>query len=466
LRPNLRFSDGTSLTSQDVAFSLDRALQPATASPSCLNALGLIKDADKLLAGRISTLIGDSILTPDVTTVIITLRQPGAYFIATLTTPCSSVVERSLVDKYGKRFSDHLQAGGGAGPFKLSRYTPGKEIDLVPNPNYYGPGLRLQEVTFTFYKDAETSYKAYLANQVDETLVPFSHLNQARNLPMDFHQILQPTISYYAMNYLVKPFDNIHMREAFALAIDKGVISSAIWHDTVRPTCHILPEGMPSGMPGYNPSLNCPANAPISGDPAQAKTLLQQALQEEGYTSVTQLPPITFTYAPSPVAFANEAMTVQQMWRQAFGIQVKLQPVSLSTLFSKIAAAAGNPHGLQLWASSWSAEYPDPHGWLTLQFDHGSSFNSVNYGQNNGSDAARQQANQLQMEDADVQFDSNLRTQMYNAVEQQLVNDVAWLPMNQANTDLLIKPYITYLYTTVSTTPSPDDWSHIYVVAH
>jgi oligopeptide transport system substrate-binding protein len=240
------------------------------------------------------------------------------------------------------------------------------------------------------------------------------------------------------------------------------VISSAVWHDTVRPTCHIVPEG----IPGYNPSLNCPANAPINGDPSQAKSLLQQALQEEGYTSVTQLPPITFTYAPHPDTFALEALAVQQMWWQVLGIQVKLQPVSSSTLYSKIAAAANNPHGLQLWASSWSADYPDPHDWLTLQFDHGSPFNSINYGQNNGSDAARQQANQLQMEDAGVQFDSNLRTQMYNEVEQQLVNDVAWLPMYQPDTDLLIKPYITYLYTTVSTTPSPDDWSQIYVAAH
>jgi peptide/nickel transport system substrate-binding protein/oligopeptide transport system substrate-binding protein len=462
LRSNLRFSDGTSLTSQDVAYSLDRALQPATASAGCLNNLGLIKDADKLVAGRISTLIGDSILTPDVTTVIITVRQPEAYFLAALSIPCSSVVERSLVDKYGKHFSDHLQEGGGDGPFKLSRYTPGKEIDLVPNPNYYGPNPRLQEVTFTFYKDSETSYKAYMANQVDETPVPISHLNQARNLPMEFHLLPQQTISYYAMNYLVKPFDNIHMRQAFALAIDKSVISSAVWRDTVRPTCHIVPEG----IPGYNPKLTCPTNAPISGDPARAKALLQQALQEEGYTSVTQLPPITFTYAPNPATFANEAMAVQQMWQRVLGIQVKLQPVSLSTLFSKIAAAAGNPHGLQFWASSWSAEYPDPHDWLTLQFDQGSPFNSMNYGQNNGAGVAGQQAVQRQMEDTDVQLDVNLRSQMLASTEQQLVNDVAWLPMYQANMSLLIKPYMTYQYIPVSTTPSLDDWSYIYVAVH
>ena len=63
-------------------------------------------------------------------------------------------------------------------------------------------------------------------------------------------------------------------------------------------------------------------------------------------------------------------------------------------------------------------------------------------------------------------LDGNLRSQMLASTEQQLVNDVAWLPMYQADMSLLIKPYMTYLYTTVPTTPSPDDWNRIYVAAH
>jgi ABC-type oligopeptide transport system substrate-binding subunit len=70
------------------------------------------------------------------------------------------------------------------------------------------------------------------------------------------------------------------------------------------------------------------------------------------------------------------------------------------------------------------------------------------------------------MEDTDVQLDPNLRSQMLVSTEQQLVNDVAWLPMYQANMSLLIKPYMTYQYIPVSTTPSLDDWSYIYVAVH
>src|SRR5215469_6632621 len=69
LRPNLLFSDGTPLTSTDVAYSINRALLPATKSTTAPIYLALIKDSDKLNAGKIPTLIGDSLLTPDPNTI-------------------------------------------------------------------------------------------------------------------------------------------------------------------------------------------------------------------------------------------------------------------------------------------------------------------------------------------------------------------------------------------------------------
>jgi oligopeptide transport system substrate-binding protein len=79
LRPNLTFSDGTPLTSQDVAYSIDRALQPALKSPVSLYYLSLIQDSDKLNAGKIKTIIGDSVLTPDASTVVLKLVKKAAY---------------------------------------------------------------------------------------------------------------------------------------------------------------------------------------------------------------------------------------------------------------------------------------------------------------------------------------------------------------------------------------------------
>src|SRR5438128_2494257 len=210
LRPDLHFSDGTPLTSSDVAYSIDRALQPAEKSSVGPAYLALIKDSDKLNAGQIKTIIGDSLLTPDPSTIIIIVKQKASYFLDALTYPCSYIVEKRLVQKYGVSFTDHLTEGGGDGPFKVSRYIHGKEIVFVPNPYYYGPKPQLRQVVFPFYRGADVAFRAYQAGQVDFSGVPTAELSMAKALPNgQFHQVSQLVILYYAMNYLVKPFDNI-----------------------------------------------------------------------------------------------------------------------------------------------------------------------------------------------------------------------------------------------------------------
>lgn len=109
LRPNLKFSDGTPLTSADVAYSIDRALQPRVKSAVALTYMGLIKGAPELAAGKVKTIIGDGILTPDPDTVVIITTKKASYFLEELTYSCSYVVEKSMIEKYGDlNFVDHL----------------------------------------------------------------------------------------------------------------------------------------------------------------------------------------------------------------------------------------------------------------------------------------------------------------------------------------------------------------------
>src|SRR6266571_4785405 len=123
LRPNLKFSDGTPLTSADVVYSINRALLPATKSVVGPVYLGLIKDSDKLNAGKIPTIIGDSLLTPDPNTVVIIANKKASYFLDALAYSTSFVVEKSLIDKYGDTWTDHLNMGGGDGHLRSRRGT-------------------------------------------------------------------------------------------------------------------------------------------------------------------------------------------------------------------------------------------------------------------------------------------------------------------------------------------------------
>ena len=465
LKPNLKFSDGTLLTSQDVVYSIDRALQPVVKSYTSSIYLGLIKDSDKLNAGKIKTIIGDSLLAPDPNTVMIITNKKASYFLDALSYSCSYVVEKSLVDKYGAHFTDHLnEGGGGAGPFKVSEYTHGKQIVFVPNPNYYGPKPQLTKLVYPFYNKADSMYAAYQAGQVDLTGILSANLAEAKKLPNNqYHQVPQLWINYYTMNYLVKPFDNIKIRQAFELAIDKDLIAHSVWKDIVIPTNHIVPQG----MPGYNPNLTDPEGvASTKGDPAKAKALFQQGLQEEGWTSLAQIPTIKLTYPGGSQDQDNEVAALTQMWQNTLGISVKANPEDFNKLLLDMAAAANNPKGLQFWNTSWSADYPDPQDWTTLQFDKGAPNNTMNYGQNSTTEAAQQQQVQQQLEAADVNPDQYARLRAYNQAEQLLVNDVAWLPVNQVTRSQVVKPYVKGLVFNSSGFTPPDDWGAVYIAAH
>ena len=270
-------------------------------------------------------------------------------------------------------------------------------------------------------------------------------------------------LNYYTMNYLVKPFDNIHIRQAFALAVNKDLIAHSVWKDTVIASNHIVPQG----MPGYNPHLKGPEGvASTKGDPAKAKALLQQGLQEEGWSSVSQMPAIQLTYPSGSQDLDNEVAAVVQMWQTNLGVSVKANAEDFNKLLTDTEAALNNPKGLQFWALAWIADYPDPQDWTTLQFGKGALYNQLNYGQNNSADAATQQQIQQQLAAADVNPDQTARLQAYNQAEQQLVNDVAWLPMEQVAYSQVLKPYVKGLVFNPQLLIPPDDWGNIYIQAH
>ena len=217
-------------------------------------------------------------------------------------------------------------------------------------------------------------------------------------------------------------------------------------------------------MPGYTPNLTEPGGvAGTSGNPAMAKQLFQQGLQEEGWSSVSQVPPITLTYPSGNKDADNEVAALQQMWQTALGVSVKADPIDFNKLLTEITAATNNPKGLQFWGIAWIADYPDPQDWTTLQFDKGVPNNNMNYGQNSTSDAAQQQAVQQSLEAADGMAPGDARLQQYMNAEQQLVNDVAWLPMEQVTINLLAKPCVSgVIYNAGGLTP-PNDWGAVYI---
>jgi len=458
LKPNLKFSDGKPLISHDIAWSINRALQKNTKSPTVPGYLGYITDASKLNNGEISSIIGDSLITPDPNTIEIKVSQPVAFFLDTLAEPVAYPVEQSLIEKYASNWTDHLQEGGGDGPFKVKKYVHQKELDIVPNPNYYDPQPQLKEVIFPFYKQPEAAYSDYLANKLDDTAIPLDNLDQAKSRPDYVHFPILST-NYYTMNYKQKPFDNIHIRQALALAINKQKIVDKIWKGSFIATNHIIPQGMPS----YNPDLKGPdGTTNLTGNPKEAQKLLQQGLKEEGWSNISQIPPITLTYSSSGIEAAKDEVTeLLKEWKNVLKIIVNANDIDPNTLSDDASKGDNNP--LSFYSAAWVADYPDPQDFTTLQFDNDVTQNSMNFGQNTSLDATQQQALQFRMENADVLQYPEKRFQEYQAIEQQLVKDVAGLPLEQQLTNELRKPCLQGFPNTSTSLIPPDDWANIYI---
>src|SRR5260221_10380029 len=181
---------------------------------------------------------------------------------------------------------------------------------------------------------------------------------------------------------------------------------------------------------------------------------------------LSTVPPIGLTCPSGSKDSDNEVAALQQMWQNVLGVSVKADPIDFNKLLSEITAATNNPKGLQFWGIGWIADYPDPQDWTTLQFDKGVPNNNANYGQNSTSDAAQQQAVQQQLEAADINPDQNARLHAYMQAEQQLVNDVAWLPMEQVAISIVLKPYVKGMVFNPQLLIPPNDWGNIYIASH
>lgn len=192
---------------------------------------------------------------------------------------------------------------------------------------------------------------------------------------------------FIQMNYLAKPFNNIHIRQAFALAINKDLVINRVINTNgaklVTPTYHIIPQG----MPGYNPNLKGPANTTgNAGNATLAKQLLAQGLQEDGYSSVSQLPPITLEGFNNYKAGIDTINAIVAEWKQVLGVTVNVNNVDPNQQLNDINGTKGNGH-LQMWYDIWGADYADPQDWLSTHFGKNASFNNENYGINAGQQA-------------------------------------------------------------------------------
>lgn len=415
IRENAAFHDGTKVTAGDFKWSLERAVNPDTASPTAKTYLGDIVGVEDVLEGRGSEIRG--VKAVDDVTLQIQIDAPKAYFLAKLTYPTAYVVDKNNVSEGGLNWTDNPN---GTGPFRLTDYKIGERIILERNDLYHLEKAKLAKIQMNLA--GGSSMAMYENDEIDITGVGLFDLERIKDPgdPLNGDLVVaEPgySVNYIGFNVEQPPFDDPKFRRALNHAIDKELIAREVYSDLVVPAYGILPPG----FPGFNESLEG-----LRHDPVLAKKLLS----ESKYADPVSRPRIVVTIPGTGGTPGLDLEVIINMWLETLGVEVEIQQVEWATYLKDLDEEKFQAFG----GLGWEADYPDPQDFLDILFHSDSENNHGLY--------SNQEADVL-LEDARVETDSVRRIDLYQNAEEIIVNDAAWVPLWFAGErHVLIKPYV------------------------
>jgi len=347
LRP-ATWSDGTPLTARDVVDAWLRVLDPATASPYAYLLGDSIQGAAAYNAGR-GPASAVQIRALDPRTFQVTFVGPLPYALAMLTHNAFMVTPTFAVRRFGPGHWTKPAHFIGNGPYVLKEWKPQDRVVVVRNPRYWDArNIRLASITYLAIEDAGVAYDKYQAHEIDyatEDSIPTAQIDAIRLRP-DYHHLAGSSVYYFLFNVTRKPFDDVRVRKALAMALDRRQLADDVLKGGEVPTAGFVPA-----MGGFH-------TAPGNGfDPDQARRLLAQA----GYPGGRGFPRFTLVYNTS----ARHRLIcewVQQAWQTGLGIDVELRNMEWNTFLD----TKQKTHEFQVARAGWLADYPDPSNYLAL----------------------------------------------------------------------------------------------------
>jgi ABC-type oligopeptide transport system substrate-binding subunit len=420
LRPGIRWSNGRAVTAGDFEWSWKRVLDPAVGSRYA-GILSAIEYADSFNQKRLSdpSLVGVHAL--DDSTLQVKLVAPTPYFLSLLTFYTCLPVPREVVEKYGDRWTrpEHLVTNG---PFLLKSWKLRESIELVKNPGYWDAAhVKLDRIIAYPVDDQTTSTNMYKAGVIDwqpSGNVPAPFLPFMRKYA-DFKVGRQQAVYFYSVNVTRKPFDNVWVRRALNLALDRQTLCDKVLKGT-RP-----PWGLfcPSGYVGYEPP------APITFHAEEARRDLARA----GYPDGKGFPKVEILINTSE-DHRRIAEAVQAMWRATLNIPIGVANQEWASYLENTTKV-----NYDIARRSWIGDYPDPSTFLNI----------MRSGDGNNRTGWSNAAYDRLIAEAGAEPDTSRRMKLLSEAEALLLSESPVIPVYHYVTMELVKPYVRGLYPTV-----------------
>jgi ABC-type dipeptide transport system, periplasmic component len=312
LRDGVTFHDGTAFDAEAVKKTINRILDKNQPTPKA-NMFGMIKEVKVI----------------DPKKVEIILHYPFAGLLSVLASAEGGIISPKAIEQYGKDLAKHPV---GTGPFVFESWTPGQEIVIVKNENYWGTKPKVDKVVFKTVPEDTTRVamvetgEAHVAEQL-----PVTELERVQNSAnMSLGRFESFAVDHIGMNVKMKPFDDVRVRQAIAHAIDKEAIIQGVYNNVGK----VAISSLGPKVIGYSPNIKTPEY-----DLNKAKQLLTEAGYGNGLKATV--------YLNDNKARINVAEVLQSQLK-GIGIDLQIQVMEFGAYLE--LAAKGEA---QMFISGW-----------------------------------------------------------------------------------------------------------------
>jgi len=434
LRKNVFWVKGISgecirpVTAHDIEWAIKRNIRPETDAPYAF-ALNILKNGEEIHSGKIKDISKIGVKAIDDYTVEFTLKYPASYFPYLLSLWIYRPLPAEVVSSHKDKWTEphHILTNG---PYIVKKWEKKNQIILRKNPHYYNANsVSLPEIHFVIVQQGFAGLHLFNENKLDILgdgflSIPYEKLPIISNSEKYQNEFVSfPKLSGYSyiLNTLRPPLDNVLVRKALSLAVNRKLLTDIITQCNEAPATSFTPPillniSKISEMPDFG----------IDFDPHQAKELLKQSGYENGHNC-----PELLLMHPVSENHSLIAKSIQTFFKFYLNIHLNIEAKDWEE-YNKIIFQKDRKKAPHLTSFAWGADYPDAYNWLHDAFLYSQEFtgwNNKNY--------------DYLVEAAGKDLNRNHRNQLYQKADNLLVKEeVVFIPLFFVAGKYLIKPSI------------------------
>jgi oligopeptide transport system substrate-binding protein len=412
------WSDGVPVTAHDFVYAFRHILDPATAAPYAWY-LYSIRNAQPVNSGEMPvTAVGVEAL--DDLTFVVHLEHPAPYLAEFMTHQTAYPIPKHQVEEFGNAWArpgNYLANG----PYILTEWVPNDHIEAAKNPLFYdADNVAVDRIVFYPTSDYSAALQRFRAGEIDtQGALPDSQIDWIRqNIPETID--LQPTltIEYIAINFEREGLDDVRVREALSLALDRETIVDRVRRMGNPPAYSMVPPNIAN----YPADVQLPfVDMPYPERVERAQDLMQQA----GYGPDNRLR-IGLAVRSASADQRRRPAAIQQMWREIY-VDAEIEQSDAAVFYNLL-----QEHDFDVGIAGWVADFNDASNFLDLLRIGGGN----NYGQyaNPDYDAL--------LDRAALETDLEMRGRIMSDAEAMALRDHAWIPVFFGVNRVLVHTYV------------------------